>query len=187
MFDGGFNTALWGADKLSGKIVQGDGLLTLTLNISSSNIGLNSSQEYKLIDLKFVEGKLMLDPTSKDGTVYMGIAGSEGQSICGIGTSNTKGDQGVYCMSEYFGSPQRVYTMGISPGTWHVLRIEVDPATMRFAYMLDGETIGSYTPRNPEKYQNLSYGPVVHVDSGLSSTPNVIANADYLKIGKSGN
>jgi outer membrane protein assembly factor BamD (BamD/ComL family) len=186
IYNGKFNTTVWGADKLVGEITQQNGLLTLILNDSYHNIGLNSTQRYQLIDLKFIEGKLMLDPASKDGTMYMGIASSGGQSICGIGTSNTKGDQGIYCTSVYFGAPQRVYTKGIIPGTWHVLRIELDSATMTFTYQLDGENIGSYTPRNPEKYKDLSFASVVHVDSGMSSTPNITGDADYVKVGKTG-
>ena len=65
-----------------------------------------------------------------------------------------------------------------------MVRIELDSATMTFTYQLDGENIGSYTPRNPEKYKDLSFASVVHVDSG--STPNITGYADYVKVGKTG-
>lgn len=182
LFNGTFNGALWGEDNSAGKISQENGLLMLALNIPSSNIGLNSIYQYKLIELTSVEAKLMLDTASKDGNIYMGIAGSDGQSICGIQTSSARGNQMVYCTSDYFGNPQRVYTKGIGSGSWHILRIEFDPQQMRFSNWVDGTNIGSYAPRDPEKYKDLTYDPVVHIDSGTSANPNVTGYADYLKL-----
>jgi len=184
-YDGRFNTALWASGDISGgKIVQKNGLLTFELNDSYHNIGLNSSQEYKPTYPIFVESKMMLDPTSKDGSIFMGFGSSSGISICGIQTENIRGEQKVACWSEYFGIIQRFYDRGITSGTWHVLRIELYPDTVTFAYLLDGEKIGSYIPQTPEKYKNLSYSLLVHVDSGIGSDPSITGDADYVKTGK---
>jgi hypothetical protein len=96
---------------------------------------------------------------------------------------NIKGDQVVSCWSSYFGVAQRAYEKGISPGTWHVLKIEIYPDTMTFAYVLDGEQIGSYIPQNSDKLKDLRYSPAVHVNSGNDSNPSVTGYVDYVRTG----
>jgi|GEM_PF-3563852 len=185
VYDGRFNTALWGGDLSVGKIVQENSLLTLELNQSQDrDIGLNSSQSYKPTYPIFVESKMMLDLTSrKIAAIYVAFGTSDGRSICAI-IVNTKGEQEFNCWSDYFGILQRSYVRGIASGTWHVLRIELYPDTMTFAYLVDGEKIGSYIPRNSDKWRDLSYYLMVHVNSGLDTNPSVTGYVDYVRTGK---
>jgi hypothetical protein len=84
----------------------------------------------------------------------------------------------------YFEIVQRPYSVKITAGTWHALRIELYPDTMTFVYLVDGEKLGSYIPRNPDKLKDLSYSWGVHVNSGIDSDPSVTGYADYVKTGK---
>ncbi|HLO27773.1 MAG TPA: TIR domain-containing protein [Anaerolineales bacterium] len=182
--NGQFNTTLWGGDISAGKIVQGNGLLTFELQGDQRDIGLNASKTYKPDYPIFVESKMRLDPTSrKDAVIYITLTTSNGGSACAIVIKNIKGEQVVSCWSSYFGAAQRFYERGITPGTWHVLRIEMYPDTMTFVYLVDDEKIGSYIPRNPDKLKDLSYYPAVHVNSGTDSNPGVTGYADYVSTG----
>ena len=185
IYDGNFNSALWGADTSAGKIAQGNGILSIQLDqYQQRDIGLNSSQSYKPSYPIFVESKIRLDTTSrKDAVTYVTFTTSNGGSACAIVVKNIKGDQVVSCWSSYFGVAQRAYEKGISPGTWHVLKIEIYPDTMTFAYVLDGEQIGSYIPQNSDKLKDLRYSPAVHVNSGNDSNPSVTGYVDYVRTG----
>ena len=185
-YDGRFNAALWvSGDIYNGKIVQGNGVLTIGLNqYQNRDIGLGSSQLYKPTSPIFVESKIMLDPASRDvAAIYTGFGTSNGGSTCAI-SSNAKGEQQIYCVSVYFEIAQRAYIRGITAGTWHVIRLELYPNTMTFIYLVDGEKIGSYIPRNTDQLKDLSYSAMARVNSGLDTTPNVLGYADYVKTGK---
>ena len=185
IYDGKFNSALWGADTSAGKIAQGNGALSIQLDqYNERDIGLDSSQSYKPAHPIFVESKMMLDTTSrKDAVIYVTFTTSDGGSACAIVMKNINGDQVVRCWSSYFGAAQRSYEKGISPGTWHVLKIEIYPDTMTFDYLVDGERIGSYIPRDPDKLKKISYSPAVHVNSGTDPNPSVTGYVDYVRTG----
>ena len=190
-YDGGFNTALWASGDIPvGKILQENGLLTFQLNTytipTERDIGLNGSELYKPTYPIFVESKMMLDPTSrKDAAIYVALVTSDGGSQCVIyaGTKSTD-MQTIICQSVYFDTVQRPYILKINAGTWHLLRVELYPETMTFAYVVDGKKIGSYIPRNPDKLKDFNYSPVVHVNSGIDPDPSVTGYADYVKFGK---
>jgi hypothetical protein len=183
-YDGKVNSALWSADTSPGKIIQGNGSLTIQLDqYRESDIGLNGTKSYKPAFPIFVESKMMLDTTSsKEAVTYITFTTSNGGSACAI-VVKSKSQQVVSCWSSYFETGQRSYERGITPGTWHVLRIEIYPDTMTFAYVVDGEQIGSYVPKNPDPLKELSYFPAVHVNSGTDTNPSVTGYVDYVKAG----
>ena len=73
--------------------------------------------------------------------------------------------------------------MGIVPGTWHILRIEVYPRTMQFSYLVDGEEIGAYIPRNSEPMKNIEYELLVRLCNWGGYAQNPVGYLDYFKVG----
>jgi len=185
--NGKFNTALWNAEINAGKIVQGNGLLTFELN-TSGQIGLWAPTSDKPTYSIFIESKMMLDSTSTADAVMQASFGSEkGDTGCGI-VEYTSGEvtQDVICSSELElpEIPHERYSVKITPGTWHLLRIELYPDTMTFVFLVDDKKIGSYVPQNPDTLKDLSYTPSVFLYSGTDSAPSAIGYVDYVKIGK---
>lgn len=193
LYNGKFNNALWvGEDIPAGRIVQENGSLTFELNDYPGQIGIYASKNgYKQPTSPiFVESKMMLDPTSRDNAaIYVGFgaSGSGATSACTIfahtGATYT---QEVSCSSEVDlpEIPLESYSVNITPGTWHLLRIELYPDTMTFTFFVDGNKIGSYVSQDPDKLKDVSYVPVVFVGSGTDSAPRVNGYVDYVKIGK---
>ena len=184
-YDGNFNTALWNGDIPNGNILQENGSLTFELNNDSGYIGIRASKSYEPTDPIFVESKMMLEPTSRENAVtYIAFGSSAGDSSCGI-WAHTTGTytQEIACASE-LESPQEWYSASITPGTWHVLRIELYPDTMTFVYFMDGNKLGSFVPQNPDTLKDLSYTPLVFATSGTDSAPSITGYADYVKIGE---
>lgn len=58
-----------------------------------------------------------------------------------------------------FGDTRPYYTTyPIEYDRWYEVRLEVDPQTMTFSCLVDGEEIGSYSPPNVEELQNAVFG-----------------------------
>jgi outer membrane protein assembly factor BamD (BamD/ComL family) len=184
-FDGNINLVLWDPNMPAGKISQEKSILTFELNDASSHIGLWAKESFNLTSPTFVESKLRLDPTSRENAgIYISFGSSAGDSSCGI-WSHTTGTytQEIACASELDTAQERS-SVSITPGTWHVVRIELYPETMSFIYLVDGEKIGSYSPQDPDRLKDLTYIPLVFATSGTASTPSVTGYSDYVKIGE---
>jgi len=189
LYNGKFNIALWNyeGDTSSGEIIQENGSLTLGANGYNHLVALNSSQSYKPTYPMFVESEVMLDPaTAKGAVISIGFVASDGYSLCGIWAGLAGIDtQTISCWSVYFGVAQTDYDVRITPGTWHLLRIELYPDTMTFAYVVDGKEVGSYVPRNPDKLKNLSYSHSLQLWTGELSAPSATGYVDYVRSGLS--
>jgi len=100
--------------------------------------------------------------------------------------TNGEDTQNVSCSSELElpEIPQESYSTSITPGVWHLIRIELYPDSMTFVFFVDGNRIGSYTPQNPDALKDLSYIPDVFLYSGTDSAPSATGYVDYVKMGK---
>jgi len=185
-FDGRFNTALWEAEISAGQIIQENGSLNFELSNYEGDIGLRSIRADKPASPIFIESKMMMDPASRKGSaLYIAFDTPEGGSQCVIYTDlNNPDSQRVYCQSVYFEIVQSSYDVKVTPGIWHILRIELYPDTMIFNYLLDGKKVGSYVPRDPDKLKNLDFSFVVNVNAGTDANRSVTGYVDYFKTGK---
>jgi hypothetical protein len=131
----------------------------------------------------FIEAKMMLDPdTTKGGTdIGLHFGAGDNYSVCSIFAGHDT--QEINCWSRYFGVDQRNYKVEITPGTWHILRVELYPDTMQFRYLVDGKEIGAYIPRNSDPLRNLGYGLGLHINNWGDSAQNPVGFVDYFKIG----
>ena len=189
LYNGKFNTALWNAEINAGKIVQGNGLLTFELNTAESRNGLWTQTLYKPTYPIFIESKMMLETTSTiDAHIQVSFISETGRdNTCGIYQHASGADTPVVsCTSELElpEIPQENYSTPMTPGEWHLIRIELYPDYMTFVFFVDGDRIGSYVPQNPDALKDLGYTPAVFMYSGSDSAPKAIGYVDYVKIGK---
>jgi hypothetical protein len=183
------NTSLWNvvADRDGSspfEVYQRDGLLNIEVNEYKLHVGVNTAKSYKPAEGPiFFEAKMMLDSNAtKDGTDSgIGIGTGDGYSKCSIFAGQDT--QTISCWSYYFDVEQKSYRVGITSGTWHVLRIEVDPETMTYKYIVDGTQIGAYVPRNSEHLTDLEYTFFVDLNNWGESAQNPVGYVDYFKIG----
>ena len=71
----------------------------------------------------------------------------------------------------------------VKPGTWHTVRIDVDPATMTFTYTVDGQVEGTFVPPNAEALKGAEFAlklGVWHNETG----GGVAGQIDEVRIGR---
>jgi hypothetical protein len=108
----------------------------------------------------FFESKLMLDPEQHEGYVQLELWGAlpeeEGWlAQCLIIPTETVGWGQIYCwdspwpMQPGHSFFSTVYYVEL--GTWHSTRIEFDPNTTTFTYIIDERVMGSHVPVDAER------------------------------------
>jgi hypothetical protein len=186
-FDGSINPDLWRVFDASGggQIVQQNGILKASHGGQPERaIGL-SALKYanKPIDTPtFFEAKLMVE-RSQEGQVYLFVGtdlSSEDYADCTLGYGETQAS--IYCNYFSRGETEFYQERFVDYGTWHTVRIEVEPATMTFTYYIDGQKVGSYISPNAEELKEAEFSLDVGV-WGASSEP-VIGYIDDVRIGE---
>jgi outer membrane protein assembly factor BamD (BamD/ComL family) len=185
-YEGKVNTSLWNVDLLAGKIFQQNGLLAFELSNYEGQIGISTPKPYKPVSPIFVESKIMLDRTSRNATIWVGFGSSAmGKGVaCSIFASPDEKQGGCTSELELPDIPQEWYLANMPLGIWHIIRVELYPNTMIFVFFVDGKKIGSYVPKDPGKFTNTSYVPLVYVSTGKDSASRVTGYVDYFKLGK---
>lgn len=169
-YDGKFNTVKWGSWGI-GSISQSEGILAITTNGYKHEKGIGSTHAYPTSPM-FIEARMMLDPSVlKTGTnldFELSSTDNNNWTNCGIGTNGNT--QMLNCKD---------YSAAISPGAWHIIRIELYPGTTTFKYFVDGREVGYDT--NGFKSSALSVN--VGLNNHGSATENPIGYVDYVRIG----
>ena len=80
-----------------------------------------------------------------------------------------------YSDTDHFDSKARAVT----PGTWHKVRIEIDPATGTFTYYLDSQLVESYKPGGD--FNTVKFTPRIFVTA--DSPTDVTGYLDDVRIG----
>jgi hypothetical protein len=92
-----------------------------------------------------------------------------------------------YCWNTKLQNEDFVYTtedVVVEYGTWHKVRIEVDPATMTFTYYIDDQMVGSQTIDYAEKILSINHF-IVHVYRAEDEiSEQVTGYADDVQIGQ---
>jgi tetratricopeptide (TPR) repeat protein len=148
-YDGSYNQNLWEQSATAGSVEQRAGEMVL----SQDTYGILTelyAKSYKNMTLQspiFFEAKLKLDPDQNAGNVMMGPCCEKLDMNCM--TSPYDGiHQVASCWLTWNNSQFMEFPPGkkmITPGSWHTFRIEFDPGVRTFAFLIDGEQIGTYT------------------------------------------
>jgi predicted Ser/Thr protein kinase len=177
------------------QIVQQDGILVVTQEGKKpgDSTGL-AAHKYDNVQLNvptFFEAKLMLGPVQHAGNVQLQLYADwprdeeDWFSECSISFS---GDQELPWASCYdspgLAQDGHEYSASmkiVDYGTWHRVRIEVDPATMMFTYYIDGEMVGSHVAVDAEELKGARFTLGVGVWS--SSSEVLTGYIDDVRIG----
>jgi outer membrane protein assembly factor BamD (BamD/ComL family) len=185
-YNGKVNDSLWlyGGDTSYMRVFQENGSSVFTVSEANNCPAIVVNNDYNPITQPmFIEARMMLDPESTIWGTDLGITFNavDGHSVCSIFPGQDT--QEISCWSKYFGVDQRDYKVGIAPGSWHILRIELYPDTMQFSYLVDGEEIGAYIPRNSEAMKNIEYELLVRLCNWGGYAQNPVGYLDYFKVG----
>jgi len=192
-YDGKWNKSLWADNSFPGAtaIEQQNGNVIISRQSSGSSIlRTRRPGKWTLDQLGFIEAKIMLGSnieTLSGGSIGIGIDKYTSQdnwwSFCVIGGGQDLIEAWVNCHTD--GNIHGKYSTDSFPvqyNTWHIMRIEIDPDTTTITYFIDGQQVGSYTPKDPETFKNTQFSPLLNVwseDGGLT-----IGYADYVRIGE---
>jgi hypothetical protein len=182
--DGDYNKGLWRRDGGSpGGFFQENGVLVVIQDTEPESATRLVARDYDSVRLEAptaFEARFMLDPAMLNGNVQLAldvsISGGEDWwwTECALYAEwiDCYGDLGFTSN----GLPVR-------PGTWHTVRIDVDPATATFTYYLDGRVEGIFEPPNAEALKTAEFAlklGVWHDETG----GGVAAHVDEVRIGR---
>lgn len=183
-YAGKFNAVKWNYSGV-GKASQNEGRLTLIVNGYKHEVGVDSKQAY-VLDARpmFVESRIMLDASVVGPGTNFGLEliSNDGWSNCSIEMVEVV--QKIHCWSVYFNTRQQDYYADVSPGIWHILKIEMHPDTMTHTYLVDGKTIGSYIPPTSAKYfksKNFTVG--LGLNNWGTAAEDPVGYIDYVRMG----
>ncbi|MEM7346846.1 MAG: hypothetical protein AAF485_21620, partial [Chloroflexota bacterium] len=162
--DGGYHQGRWRNFQSAGGLpTQHDGILVVShdgVTNQSTRLIAHHYDNVVLTEPTFFEAKLMLDPDRHDGDaiIHLYIDVLSGQDAqCEIDNDGEAFWQNASLKPSWellYQTPRK----SVNFGEWHTFRIEVDPASMTFAYFIDGEFVGSYTPDiSSEQKQSTRY------------------------------
>lgn len=198
-FNGSFDSNLWRCRNCGpNAVTQNDGVLMATRDRQpDQTVGL-FAKRFDSVTVQtltsdaptFFETKLKLDPGKHTGNVQLqlyvvGIPGDDRSwfSQCTLGAVATEERAWSGCTDTYESGPERHnYTVEASRvdfGTWHTVRIELDPASMIFSYFVDGEKIGSHIPIDAELIREARFFVSVSVHGS-----EVVGYFDYVRVGQ---
>ncbi len=192
-YEGSHNKDLWPSRLPTGQFAQQDGVMVITQR-GYPNVATDvTACRYNGISLDrptFFEARLMLSPDSYNGNVHIDLftkLKGGWYSECQI---SQNGEQWILCFDGNPEDPPHRYNsdaITIQSGSWHTVRMEVDPATMTFSYFVDGRLVGShvadayYADGLKEAIFRLEIGVFQDWDAGSSDV--VIGYVDDVRIG----
>jgi hypothetical protein len=165
--DGAFNHdrwKYWGTPQ--GVAIQQDGVVMLAQNVDEPHhntwLIARHYDHVRLQSPTYFEASLMLSPGGRGHACAVTLKlyadlpeGGSWWADCHVGDGDagcTDSNWPAQDLHEY-----RTLHKPVGPGTWHVLRIEMDPATMGFSYYIDGEPIGSHVPVDAAELRDAAY------------------------------
>ncbi len=173
-YDGKINAGKWNYGG-NGNFLQREDMLTLTVNGYKREVWASLRKTYPLgIQPIFTEAKMMLDPKIvKQGTnFHLELSFSNGWMNCSV---EAGGDtQKIHCKDFY---------ADISPGTWHVIRIEFFPDTTTFIYLVDGQELGTYIPPNTGDFKSSVISANVGLNNWGVAAEEPVGYIDYVRMG----
>jgi serine/threonine protein kinase len=181
VYDNAFNPALWqGYTDEAHQIHQQNGILIIR-QVSAPQQGTAlTARRYAGVVLDavtVVEARLKLDskehPTSQQdsGGVHLtwnaNTADGKDQwvAMCEL-IGDTTDRAGVRCHDWWNDGAQGTSVMEegrVNYGEWYKFRIEIDPATMRVTYFIEGDEVGSFVPVDAEKLKTARFSLNVEV------------------------
>ncbi|TEU10117.1 MAG: hypothetical protein E3J21_27165 [Anaerolineales bacterium] len=166
--EGSYDKGLWELRADPDQVAQRDGAMVFTQQGKPNQGAALASSEYLEFSLDrptFFEARLMMSPDANDGNVQLHLhtelaPNETWYAECNI--DHWEGKVHVGCFDEVIHHGQVESTHGsesipVQPGSWHTVRVEVDPATMTFDYFVDGQFVGTHTPLDADKLKQARF------------------------------
>jgi len=166
--EGGYDKDLWELRADPGQVAQQDGAMVFTQRGRPDEGAELTTYKYHEIPLDrptFFEARLMLSPDANAGNVHLDLRtqlspDETWYAQCVIGQREGKGSAGCFNEAIHQGQGEVTYGSESIPvpfGSWHTVRMEVDPATMTFGYFVDGQFVGSHTPLEADRLKEAKF------------------------------
>ena len=184
-FDNSYDIQKWFLDIDSGKVFQEAGKLVFQLDgAKGDQISLQATRhkEVPIDSPTFFEAELMV-PKAQSGHVYLQVISRQSKVYidCSAGTSR---GAAFGCGYNDNISPIEDYDFFIGDyGTWHTVRIEIEPSTMTITYYVDGREIRSFVPPNAQQLKSENFTFEVGFFGDVPDQ-EYIAYVDNVRIGK---
>jgi hypothetical protein len=200
-YDSSFDRSQWvlWADS-QGEIGQQDGVLMASLDIQSdTSAGVTlGAREYDGFELRelaadgaiFLEAKLMLSEDHHAGNVQLHLGADLENDREWFSECNVMGyeDDSVWARcfdtrwpwQDEYGYDAKEKRVDL--GTWHKVRIELDPDSMAFTYFIDGQSVGSHIPADADDLREADFS--ISVGVWGPSSGRVTGYIDDVRIGK---
>ena len=194
--NGSFDKAKWSLTGTSTKkqAIQQGGLIRLVNAADEGDVTLTSLKfsSLKLTEPIFIEAALLLPTETAAGKLGFSLTGSSsalGTWWGGCAIERFSSQYLAYC-SDFVYPPRDGHTyetarQTVQPNSWHVFRLELDPATMTLRYLVDGVEVGKHGSVDADalrmmkfklilntwktKYEGSLIGYVAYIASGKMS------------------
>jgi endo-1,4-beta-xylanase len=179
-----FDKTKWSLSGMSRKkqAIQNDGVLTLldSDGKSSGDISLTSRtiNSIRLDKPVFIEGALSLTDEITPGSLGFNLTTSlpgSGTMRIGCALELDSGQNSAFCTDFLFpfkeGHSFKTSKQPVDPGSWHVFRIEIDPATMNIKYSIDGQVAASHIPLDAAAMKDAKFKLLISSWKNSMSAP----------------
>jgi serine/threonine protein kinase/Tol biopolymer transport system component/ABC-type branched-subunit amino acid transport system substrate-binding protein len=165
--EGSYDKSLWELQADPGQVAQQDGTMVFTHQgkpNEGARLAASKYLEFSLDGPTFFEARLMLSPDANAGNIQLHLHELAPDEIwyaeCNI--VNQEGQAWAGCFDEviYHGKVESTHgseSIPVQPGSWHTVRVEVDPATMTFSYFVDGQFVGSHIPSEADRLRKAKF------------------------------
>jgi len=195
--DGSFDRQKW---KLTGSspspaVEQRNGILTLADegdHFGDISLVARSYDGFVLKSPMFLEANLAMATDSAYGSVNIHLSAiglKEGIWFGGCTierySSQFRGNCSDIVWPQREGHSYETPLQSFKPGSWHTVRIEVEPATMTISYSIDGVVVGSHVPADADALRKARFQVLVGTWKPNVASP-VIGLIDFVSIGQIG-
>jgi Tol biopolymer transport system component len=167
-YEGSYNKVLWELWADQDQVAQRDGAMVFTQEGKPNQGATLAASEYLEFSLDrptFFEARLMLSPDANAGNVQLHLhtelaPGEIWYAECDIDHWEGKVQAGCFDEAIHHGQVDSTHgseSVPVQLGSWHTLRMEVDPATMTFNYFVDGQFVGSHIPSEADRLKKAKF------------------------------
>jgi GH35 family endo-1,4-beta-xylanase len=196
-YDGSFDPSKWNLSSFPDTLIepvafQQAGRLGIALGGTSTygsvNLNANNFGNFTLNAANAFEAQLAICPASSTGQISIAVQSNlqAGGWTAGCTVNRYSSRYRELCSDSIwplqdghsFSTPWQT----IDAGTWHALRIEIDPATMIITYFIDGTVVGRHKPSDADELQAKPFHFNINIwKSGVDSP--VVGLVDNVRIG----
>ena len=190
--EGSYNEGLWELRADQGQVAQQDGVMAFTQQGKPQEGAGLAAHKYHEISLDrptFFQARLMLSPDANAGDVHLDLRTKLSPNevwYANCNLVNQEGETWAACFNKAIRHGQGDVTYAsesilVPLGSWHIVRMEVDPATMTFSYFVDGQFVGSHIPPDADRLKKARF--TLSIGIYAPSTDALTGYVDDVRVG----